>query len=171
MAKKKKNLSNHNYKTSFDFSQKRIAVITAEWNENITFALREGCCEILNEFKIKEDQIKNVTVPGAFELPTAAKMMLQNGKWDAVICIGCVITGETKHDEYISHAVATGIMQLGILSGKPIIFGVLTPKSMEQAIDRAGGAHGNKGHEAAITALKMIEIGHTAAQKEAKIGF
>jgi 6,7-dimethyl-8-ribityllumazine synthase len=150
----------------------KIAIITAEWNHEITFSMRNACIEELTKFGVVNDDITNITVPGAFELPSAAKMMLTNGKWDAVICIGCVIKGETKHDEYISNAVAQGIMNLSIVSGKPIIFGILTPNDMQQAIDRAGGQHGNKGVEAAHTAIKMVHLAKEIKNAEKKsIGF
>ncbi len=149
-----------------------VGIITAEWNEEITFSMRDACIEELKKYSIKESNIINVLVPGAFELPNAAKMMLAHQKVDAVICIGCVIKGETKHDEYISHAVATGIMNLSIASGYPVIFGVLTPNDLQQALDRAGGKHGNKGVEAAHTALKMMHLSKSLKQVgSGKIGF
>lgn len=150
----------------------KIAVITASWNQEITHAMRDACIATLNEFDCPNDHIINIEVPGAFELPSAAKMLLANHKLDAVICIGCVIRGETKHDEYISNAVASGIMTLSIASGKPVIFGVLTPNDMQQAIDRAGGKYGNKGVEAAQTAIKMIHLANDVKNiDKKKIGF
>jgi 6,7-dimethyl-8-ribityllumazine synthase len=98
-------------------------------------------------------------------------MLLSEDNYDAVICIGCVIKGETKHDEYISMSVAQGLINLGVLSGKPVIFGVLTPNTMEQAEDRAGGKYGNKGVEAAVTALKMANIKKEMKGFNSKIGF
>lgn len=136
----------------------KIGIVTAEWNHEITSSMHQACISELMRYGIAIEDIHSVTVPGTFELPSAAKLLLSNEKLDAVICIGCVIKGETKHDEYISNAVANGIMQLSVLSGKPVIFGVLTPNNMEQALDRAGGKHGNKGIEAAHTALKMIRL-------------
>ena len=109
---------------------------------------------------------------GAFELPAAAKMLLSQKSLDAIICIGCVIKGETKHDEYISHAVANGLINLSLVSSKPIIFGVLTPNDMQQALDRSGGKHGNKGIEAAHTAIKMIHLANQIKNGDKKkIGF
>jgi 6,7-dimethyl-8-ribityllumazine synthase len=166
-----KNLS-HSVSPIPSIDQARVAIITAEWNHEITFSMRDACSDELSKFGILQDDITHITVPGAFELPSAAKMLLANGKWDAVICIGCVIKGETKHDEYISNAVAQGIMNLSIVSGKPIIFGVLTPNDINQALDRAGGQHGNKGVEAAHTALKMINLSKEIKNAEKKsIGF
>lgn len=172
MAEKKKNLSSSNETGLERLENNKVGVITAEWNHDITFSMRDACIKELVNYGCNEDDIISVTVPGAFELPSAAKMLLSNKKLDAVICIGCVIKGETKHDEYISNAVANGIMNLGIMSGKPVIFGVLTPNDMQQAIDRSGGKYGNKGIEAAHTAIKMIHLGHTIKSKDKKqIGF
>ncbi len=111
------------------------------------------------------------TVPGTFELPLVAKWCLEEYSPDAVICIGCVITGETKHDQYISQTTSSGIMNLSLHSGKPIIFGVLTPNNMEQANDRAGGKYGNKGVEAASTALQMISLNQNIKKRKSTIGF
>jgi len=150
----------------------KIAVITAAWNQEITFAMRDACIATLNEFDCPDENIINIEVPGAFELPSAAKMLLANHKLDAVICIGCIIRGETKHDEYISSAVASGIMTLSIASGKPVIFGVLTPNDKQQALDRAGGKYGNKGVEAAHTAIRMIHLANDVKNiDKKKIGF
>ena len=107
---------------------------------------------------MKGKNITTLEVPGSFELPSAAKMVVENRKVDAVICLGCIIKGETRHDEFIAQAVARGIMDLNLRYNIPFIFGVLTCETREQAIDRAGGKHGNKGVEAAATAIKMIAI-------------
>jgi 6,7-dimethyl-8-ribityllumazine synthase len=171
MSSKDKNLS-HTISALPEIDHAKVAIITAEWNHEITFSMRDACLKELVKNGVSDDDVMHVTVPGAFELPSAAKMILTNGKWDAVICIGCVIKGETKHDEYISNAVAQGIMNLSIVSGKPIIFGVLTPNDMQQALDRAGGQHGNKGVEAAHTAIKMISLSKEIKNAEKKsIGF
>ena len=153
-------------------SDVKIGIITAEWNHPITFSMRDACTEELKKYGVRESDITQLLVPGAFELPTSAKILLSYQKMDAVICIGCVIKGETKHDEYISNAVASGIMQLSIASGKPVIFGVLTPNDQQQAEDRAGGKHGNKGIEAAHTALKMLHLAKEIKKvSKGKIGF
>ncbi|MBL0099567.1 MAG: 6,7-dimethyl-8-ribityllumazine synthase [Saprospiraceae bacterium] len=150
----------------------RIGIVTAVWNQDITFAMRDACIDTLMSAGCKESDMVSISVPGAFELPSGAKLLLSNHKMDAVICLGCVIKGETKHDEYISTAVAHGIMTLSVMSGKPVIFGVLTPNDMQQAIDRAGGIHGNKGIEAANTAIQMIQLASDIKQLEKKkIGF
>jgi 6,7-dimethyl-8-ribityllumazine synthase len=150
----------------------RIGIVTAEWNHNITFALRDACIQELESHGCKTEDIIRIEVPGAFELPFGAKVLLTERKLDAVICLGCVIKGETKHDEYISQSVATGIMSLSLTSGKPVIFGVLTPNDMQQAKDRAGGKYGNKGIEAAQTALQMIQMSkHIKTAGKSSIGF
>jgi 6,7-dimethyl-8-ribityllumazine synthase len=115
--------------------------------------------------------IHSIWVPGTFELPVGAKMLAQTQKLDAVICLGCVIKGETSHNEYINLSVANALQQMSIVSGKPFIFGVLTPNDMQQALDRAGGIHGNKGDEAAVTAIKMAALRKSLAEPEKKIGF
>jgi 6,7-dimethyl-8-ribityllumazine synthase len=172
MAEKKKNLSNSQGSIIQPLVNSHLAVITSEWNQDVTYSLRDACIAELKKYGCKDDEILSVTVPGAFELPSAAKMILANKKLDAVICLGCVIKGETKHDEYISNAVATGIMNLSIVSGKPVVFGVLTPNDMQQAIDRSGGKHGNKGIEAAHTAIKMIHLAKEIKHGDKKqIGF
>ncbi len=172
MSSKDKNLSQRSHNASINLSTSHIAVITADWNDDITHPMRDQCIEKLLSYGAVSENITQIEVPGAFELPGAAKMILSNQKVDAVICIGCVIKGETKHDEYISNAVATGIMNLSVISGKPIIFGVLTPNDHQQALDRAGGQHGNKGIEAADTCAKMLHLAQEIKNPSKKtIGF
>src|SRR5690606_2458100 len=115
----------------------RIALITARWHEEITSHLTEGAFQKLLESGILSDNIIKIEVPGAFELPQAGKMVLANKNVHAVICLGCVVKGETHHDEFINHAVATGLTNLSIASGKPVIFGVLTTLTYEQAFERS----------------------------------
>jgi 6,7-dimethyl-8-ribityllumazine synthase len=170
MAKKKKNLSAFTGEIPSGAGL-RIGVVVSEWNEKITGSLYNACHSTLKESGVDLDKIKTIYVPGTFELPVGAKMLLSDDNYDAIICIGCVIKGETKHDEYISMSVAQGLINLGVLSGKPIIFGVLTPNTMEQAEDRAGGKHGNKGVEAAVTALKMARIKKGMKGFKVSIGF
>ena len=118
-----------------------------------------------------EERIEKMLVPGAFELPVAAKMLLKKHSLDAVICLGCVIKGETSHNEYINQAVAQGLTTLSIATGVPCIFGLLTPNDQRQAEDRAGGKYGNKGVEAAITALRMAGTKKDLSKEKKKIGF
>ncbi len=158
MASSLKNLSDYNPDKIPTGKGKKIGVVVSEWNNDITFPLYDGCIDTLKKHGVEASNIFTKVVPGSFELPFAAKSFILEEKVDAVICIGCVIKGETDHDIYINQSVAQAIMQLGLMTDKPFIFGVLTPNTHEQAKDRAGGKHGNKGVEAAVSALKMIAI-------------
>lgn len=135
-----------------------FGIVVSDYNENITHALLDGCVRTLLKSGAKEKDICIVHVPGAFELTGGAQFLAKAKKPDALICLGCVIKGETRHDEYINHAVANGITQLSLLLEKPVIFGLLTPNNLQQAKARAGGKHGNKGVEAAVTAIRMVAI-------------
>lgn len=154
-----------------DAKDMSFGIVTAEWNEEITSALYKGCFDALVEHGALEKNIFSIWVPGTFELPVGARMLANAHKVDAVICIGCVIKGETSHNEYINMSVATALQQLSIATAKPFIFGVLTPNDMQQAIDRAGGIHGNKGIEAAVTAIRMVGLKKSLGEPEKKIGF
>lgn len=156
MASSSKNLSQHSEKNIQDISDKKFALIVSEWNEEVTEALYSGAVETLLKNGAKREQILRKNVPGSFELSLAAQWMAEKDEIDAVICIGCVIQGETKHFDFICDAVAHGLTQVALKYSKPVIFGVLTPNNQQQALDRAGGKHGNKGDEAAITAIKML---------------
>ena len=136
---------------------KRIGIVVAEWNTEITAALRDGCLQTLQDYGVKPKRIHQVSVPGSFELPFAAQQLIQQGM-DAVICLGCIIQGETRHFDFIAQSCAQGIMKVGLDNNTPVIFGVLTTQNMQQALDRAGGAHGNKGVEAALTCIKMLAL-------------
>ncbi len=171
MSSKDKNLSEVELPSLNQPDQLHIGIVVSEWNDDITLPLKDGCYATLLKAGILEDNIHVVTVPGAYELPLGARLLAGKEKLDAVVCIGCVIKGETKHDEYINNAVAQGIMNLGLSSGKPVIYGVLTPNSKEQAIARAGGKHGNKGVEAAATALRMIGLSQELSQQKQSIGY
>ncbi len=156
MSSKKKNLSAYNPDEIPSGKKFRFAIACAEWNSEITNGLLQGCLETLKKHGVAEKNISVVHVPGSFELSYACNQLAAAKKFDAVIAIGCIIEGETRHFEFIANAVANGITQLNISQDTPVIFGVLTPSSQQQAIDRTGGKYGNKGVEAAITALKMI---------------
>lgn len=158
MATSLKNLSSHNLDGSIDMSNKRVAIIVSEWNEVITEALYSGAYETLLKYGTEKSNIIRCNVPGSFELTLAAQKLAAKKDIDAVICIGCVIQGETKHFDFICSAVAHGITDVSLKFDKPVIFGVLTPNSQQQALDRAGGKHGNKGDEAAVTAIKMLAL-------------
>lgn len=171
MASALKNLSSYDENRISDSKGKRFGIVVADWHAEITHSLYEGCFETLLKHGVKEEDIFLSQVPGAFELTVAAKMLLSHQKVDAVICIGCVIQGETKHNDYINNAVALGLTTLGISSGVPCIYGVLTPNTEQQAKDRAGGKHGNKGIEAAITAIRMAALKDNLSTKKSSIGF
>lgn len=171
MASAKKNLSSYDEASIPNGEGFSVGIVVSDWNAEITHALYEGCFDTLVKHGVKEDKIYTEQVPGTFELPTAAKIILAHHHPDVVICIGCVIKGETKHDEYINNAVSTALANLGMVSGRPVIFGVLTPNTEEQAKDRAGGKHGNKGVEAAVTALRMAALKKKLSSAKKTIGF
>lgn len=173
MASHLKNLSSYNDATIPTADDMIFGVIVAEWNEHITHVLYEGCVETLLKHGAKEENIHVAQVPGAFELPVAARLLASRfPAVNAIICLGCVIKGDTKHDEYINLSVANALQNLSITSAKPFIFGLLTPNDEQQALDRAGGKHGNKGVEAAVTAIRMAALKNDFdGKKKGKIGF
>ena len=156
MASSEKNLSSYKESNIANMTNKRFAIIVSEWNDSVTEALYDGAYNTLRENGVPKDNIIRKNVPGSFELSLAAQWVANEKDIDAVICLGCVIQGETKHFDFICNAVANGLTNVGLKFNKPVIFGVLTPNSQQQALDRAGGKHGNKGDEAAITAIKML---------------
>lgn len=158
MASSIKNLSDFSHIQVADASPFRFAVVVAQWNAEITGALLNGAISGLEKHGAKESNIEIIEVPGSFELTSGADIALRNQSFDAVICLGCVIQGETRHFDFICNAVANGISNVGLKYNKPVIFGVLTTDNLQQALDRAGGKHGNKGEEAAITAIQMATI-------------
>ena len=158
MASALKNLSDYNPNTVPSAEGMRFGVVVSEWNTEITEALFNGAQETLLKFGAKPTDIVRRNVPGSFELTLGAQLLAETDQFDAVICIGVVIQGETKHFDFICDAVAKGITDLNTKYNLPVIFGVLTPNTMQQALDRAGGVHGNKGDEAAITAIKMAAL-------------
>jgi len=159
MATQLKNLSDFSHTSIPDGANYKIAIAVAEWNAEITGALYQGAYDTLVKHGVSTENIISVAVPGSFELTSAADILLSKYRdVDAVICLGCVIQGDTKHFDFICDAVAHGITQVSVKYSKPVIFGVLTTNNQQQAIDRAGGKLGNKGDEAAITAIKMAEL-------------
>ncbi|MBD8491092.1 6,7-dimethyl-8-ribityllumazine synthase [Echinicola sp. CAU 1574] len=156
MATSLKNLSEHSAKNIKDISEKKFGIVVSEWNDEVTESLFEGAIETLLSHGAKKENIYRKNVPGSFELTLGAQWVAAVEEIDAVICLGCVIQGETRHFDFICDAVAHGITNVGLKYNKPVIFGVLTPDTQQQAMDRAGGKHGNKGDEAAITAIKML---------------
>lgn len=156
MATALKNLSSYSSANLTEIKSKKFAIVVAEWNSEITEALYSGALDtLLKNGAVKENIIRK-TVPGSFELTLGAQWMAEHEEVDAVVCIGCVIQGDTKHFDFICQAVAQGLTTVSLKYNKPVIFGVLTPNTHQQALDRAGGKHGNKGDEAAITAIKML---------------
>lgn len=156
MATSLKSLSEHSSKNIKNVSDRTFGIIVSEWNEEVTESLFSGAYQTLLDHGAKKENIVRKNVPGSFELSLASQWMAQDEDIDAVICLGCVIQGETKHFDFICDAVAHGITNVSLKYNKPVIFGVLTPNTQQQALDRAGGKHGNKGDEAAITAIKML---------------
>src|SRR5690606_36150950 len=138
------------------FNNSKIAIVVASWNEDVTEALDTGAVQSLIEHGVRKENIVRKTVPGSFELSLGALWMAEQKDIDAVICIGCVIQGDTPHFDYICQAVSYGITEAGLRTRKPVIFGVLTTLNKQQALERAGGKYGNKGEEAAISALEML---------------
>lgn len=161
MASQLKNLSDFSNTTIPSAAPYRFGIVVAEWNAEITNALYQGALQSLAEHGALETNIYTYAVPGSFELTSGADLLLTKLKLDAVICLGCVIQGETRHFDFICNAVANGVSNVSIKHSKPVIFGVLTTDNQQQAIDRSGGKHGNKGVEAAVTAIKMAEMAET----------
>ena len=156
MATINKNLSDYDIDSIPDASEMVFGIIVSEWNQDITSGLLNGAYNTLEGNGTKKDNIIVKSVPGAFELPLGAQTMFENTNVDAVICLGSVIQGETKHFDFVCESAAIGIKDVALKYNKPVIFGVLTDNTLQQARDRSGGKHGNKGDEAAITAIKMV---------------
>lgn len=155
MASNLKNLSDFSHTTVPSGAPYKFGIVVAAWNAEVTGALYQGAYDSLIENQANPENIVSVEVAGSFELIAGADLMLSNKDFDAIICLGCVIQGETRHFDFICNAVANGLANVGIKHTKPVIFGVLTTDNQQQALERAGGKHGNKGVEAAITAIKM----------------
>ncbi len=166
----KKNLSQYEKSSLPDAKDFRFGIVVSEWNSEITEALFKGAFSVLKDCGVDDQKIFRLNVPGSFELTNGAKCMVENEKVDAVICLGCVIKGETRHFDFICNAVAQGLTLLNVRFSIPFIFGVITADSMEQAKERAGGKHGNKGVEAAVTAIKMAAL-KNQFKKGKQIGF
>ncbi|GFZ87671.1 6,7-dimethyl-8-ribityllumazine synthase [Aquaticitalea lipolytica] len=157
MATKNQNLSEYDKNSIPNAKQFRFGIVVSEWNENITGNLYKGAFDTLVEHGVLPQNIVIWHVPGSYELIYGSKKM-QDQLVDAVIAIGCVIQGETKHFDFVCDAVSQGIKDLNVKSETPVIFCVLTDNTMQQSIDRAGGKHGNKGVEAAVAAIKMAVL-------------
>ena len=153
------NLSNYDRSTIPNSNHLRFGIVVSEWNSEITDNLFKGAKETLLKHGTKVDNIVRLNVPGSFELIYGCKHMLQKERFDAIIAIGCVIQGETKHFDFVCEAVSQGIKDLNVLYNIPTIFCVLTDHTLQQSIDRSGGKLGNKGVECAIAAIKMATLG------------
>ena len=162
MATQYHNLSDYDPTTMPDASALKVGIVVAEWNYEITSKLLEGAIYTLTANGVKPANIVVKWVPGSFELVFGARMVADEFDVDAVIVLGCVIRGGTPHFEYVCSGVTQGITQLNLTEDIPFIFGLLTNETMQQSIDRAGGIHGNKGDEAAVTAIKMAALNRTS---------
>lgn len=136
----------------------RVGIVASRFNEFIVSKLIGGALDGLLRHNVKEEDITLAWVPGAFELPMAAKKMVESGKYDAVICLGTVIRGATSHYDLVCNEAAKGIAQVGLQSGVPVMFGVVTTENIEQAIERAGTKAGNKGYDCALSAIEMVNL-------------
>lgn len=136
----------------------KIGIVAARFNEFIVSKLLSGAVDGLTRHDVKEDDIEVAWVPGAFEIPLAAGKMAKSGKYDAVICLGAVIRGATSHYDYVCNEVSKGVAHVGLESGIPVLFGVVTTENIEQAIERAGTKAGNKGYDCALSAIEMINL-------------
>ena len=158
MATAYQNLSDYDFNSVPDASEMNIGIVVAEWNRHITEKLLEGACNTLERHGLMPENIFVRRVPGSFELTFAAKRLADTKDIDAVIALGCVVKGDTPHFDYVCSGVTQGKTELNLMYDIPFIFGLLTTDNMQQAEDRAGGKYGNKGDEAAITAIKMIDF-------------
>jgi len=158
MATSLKNLSDYDIQSVASAKDMKFGIVVAEWNTEITEALYNGAFNTLIKHGASKENILKKYVPGTFELTLGAQLIAENTDVDAIIVLGCVIQGETRHFDFICSGVTQGITNLNMAYNLPVIFGVLTTDNQQQALDRAGGKHGNKGDEAAITAIKMISL-------------
>ena len=137
---------------------KKYGIVVSRFNEFISIKLLEGALDALARHGVKDDEIMVVWTPGSFEIPVVAKKMAESAKYDAVIALGAVIRGSTPHFDYIANEVSKGVAQVALQSGRPVLFGVLTTDTIEQAIERAGAKSGNKGFDAAVAAIEMVNL-------------
>jgi 6,7-dimethyl-8-ribityllumazine synthase len=158
MATAQKNLSSYNKDDVPNAVHMKFGIVVADWNTEITRSLCNAAIDTLIASGASKNNIMVKHVPGSFELTLAAQWLAETEEFDAIICLGCVIQGETRHFDFICQSVTQGITQLNLVYNLPVVFGVLTTQTLEQAKDRAGGKHGNKGDEAAITAIKMATL-------------
>nr|WP_072537249.1 6,7-dimethyl-8-ribityllumazine synthase [Anaerococcus mediterraneensis] len=146
------------YSANLVSKDKKYAIVIARFNHFITDRLLEGCLDTLKRHEVKDEEISIIRVPGAFEIPLAAKKLVKKDDVDAVICLGAVIRGDTPHFDYVCAEVSKGVAHVGLESEKPVIFGVVTTDNIDQAVQRAGVKSGNKGSEAALSAIEMANL-------------
>ena len=158
MASSLHNLSDYNVHSVPDATGMRVGIVVSEWNEKITGALLDGACKTLVKHGVREESINIKTVPGSFELVYGAARFVSSGLVDVVIAIGCVIRGDTPHFDYICQGVTQGLADLNKEGKIPVIYGLLTCNTLEQAQERCGGILGNKGDECAVAAIKMVNL-------------
>ena len=158
MATAYHNLSDYDFNSVPNAENMRFGILVSEWNYNITGALLEGAVKTLKTHGVKDENILVYHVPGSFELTFGSAQMIQSGKVDAVIAIGCVVRGDTPHFDYVCAGTTQGIAHLNATTDTPVIYGLITTNNMQQAEDRAGGCLGNKGDECAVTAIKMVAL-------------
>ena len=158
MATAYHNLSEYDINSVPSAEDMKFGIVVSEWNENITAALLHGAKETLKRHGAKPENITIHTVPGSFELIYGSAKFVQSGEVDAVIALGCVVRGDTPHFDYVCAGTTQGIAALNTQGSIPVIFGLITTDTMQQAEDRAGGIHGNKGDECAVTAIKMVNL-------------
>lgn len=166
MSSLNKNLSKYSKSELPSASGMSFGIAVSEWNSDVTNKLFKGALSTLLENGVKKNNITIIYVPGSFELPIASQLLIDNNKIDAVICIGCIIQGETRHFEFICNSVSQGIKDVSLKYNKPVVFGVLTTENLSQAKERSGGKLGNKGIEAAITAIKMTALKKALSRKK-----
>lgn len=151
---------------TFDARGRRFAVAAARFNEIVVAKLVDGALECFRAHGLAEDDLLVAWAPGAFDLPLLARRLAESGLYDAVVCVGAVVRGETAHFDYVAGEAARGIRQAAMETGVPVLFGVLTTETMDQALDRAGGKHGNKGWDSAMAAMEMASILDQLPKKE-----
>ena len=171
MATDQKNLSHYNKSDLPNPVKMRFGIVVSEWNNKITDQLLKGAVSTLRDLNVPKNNILIHYVPGAFELPLGAQYLLESTDVNGVIALGSVIQGETKHFDFVCEGTTNGIMQVSLKYNKPVILGVLTDNTIQQAIDRSGGKHGNKGIECAIACIKMISLKNKINSPNTSIGF
>lgn len=158
MASRLHNLSDYDFNSVPDASTMRFGIVVSEWNSTVTGALLQGAVDTFLRHGVKEENLITMTVPGSFELVYGSARMVKSGQVDGVVAIGCVIRGDTPHFDYICEGTTQGLADLNREGSVPVIYGLLTCNTMQQALDRCGGELGNKGDECAVTAIKMVDF-------------